>query len=186
MAPKSKANEYWNARDLKSYFGYVGWQNFVGVVRRAVGIIKHKNLSGEIIETRYIVQTGHGAKRSIVDYLIDKDAMTLLQELCSSYKLNNFYSVRNETVILQMVEKYCHKKKIDFEYQYHIGPYIFDCMVADNVLIEFDEPHHCNNLRQKSSDNEKTLFAMDNGFVVYRVTLEMDIIDVIVYLESMV
>ena len=177
--------EYWSARDIMPSLGYIQWRNFAGVIERAIGIIKHKHLKGKIVKTSAIVEIGSGAKREIIDYLIDIDGLSLLNELCSSYKLNNFYSIRNETVVLQMVEKYCRKKEISFEYPYPAGAYIFDCMVADNILIEFDEPHHQNDTRQKNVDNKKNRFAVDNGFGLYRVTVEMDIVDVIVYLESM-
>jgi len=33
--------EYWRARDLQYLLGYTAWRNFEGVIKRAIGIIKH-------------------------------------------------------------------------------------------------------------------------------------------------
>lgn len=175
---------YWSARDLMCHLGYKKWSNFSGVIRRAIGIIKHKHIRGEIVETSVVVRTGYNARREIVDYLIDADGVSLLNELCSSFKLNNFYLIRNETVVLQLVEKYCQKKDVDFQYQYRIGKFVFDCKVGNNILLEFDEPHHQINTRQKEIDDEKNIVAKAEGFSLKRVDLETDIIDIIVYLEA--
>ena len=35
--------EYWLARDLQYLLGYTKWRNFEGVIKRAIGIIKHKH-----------------------------------------------------------------------------------------------------------------------------------------------
>ena len=175
---------YWSARDLRLYLGYAEWRNFSNVIKRAIGIIKHKHLNGRIVETSIVVSSGYGARREIIDYLLDADGVSLLSELCTSFKLNNFYSIRNETVVLQLVEKYCQKKGVDFQYQYRIGGFIFDCKVGNNILIEFDEPHHQNSTRQKEVDGEKNIIAKAEGFSLQRVDLDMDIVDIIVYLES--
>jgi len=180
----SELVEFQSARDLMPCFGYTQWRNFSGVIERAMGIIKHKSLCGEIIETRCTVRIGSGANRRIVDYLLDLEAVVLLKELCSSYKLNNFFSIRNETVVLQLVEKYCHKKHISFQYQFIVENRLFDCMVNDDILIEFDEPHHLYNTRQKVIDADKDIVAEVNGFSLYRVDLGMDIVDIILHLES--
>jgi hypothetical protein len=176
--------KYWSARDLMPYFGYKQWRNFSGVIKRAMGIIKHRHLKGEIVKTHIAVGIGSGAKREVIDYLIDEDGLFLLSELCSSFKLNNFYSIRNETVVLQLVEKYCQKKDVDFQYQYRIGKFLFDCRVGNKILIEFDEPHHQINIRQMEIDNEKNMVAKTEGLSVYRVDVEMDIVDIIIYLEA--
>ena len=176
--------KYWSARDLMPSLGYKQWRNFSGVIERAIGIIKHKHLKGEIVKTSIVVATCYGAKREITDYLLDQNGVSLLYELCSSYKLNNFYSIRNETVVLQLVEKYCQYKNVDFQHQYRIGEFLFDCKVGHKILIEFDEPHHQHNPRQKEIDAKKNVVAENEGFSVYRVDVEMDIIDIIIYLEA--
>jgi len=107
----------------------------------------------------------------------------LLQELCSSYKLNNYFFIRNESVVLQLIRKYCRLKQIAFGYQFRIDKYIFDCMLGNKILIEFDEPHHINS-RQKKIDLEKEKIAKQNDFLVFRVNLDMDIIDVIIFIEE--
>lgn len=175
---------YWSARDLRLYLGYAEWRNFSNVIKRAISIIKHKHIDGRIVETSIVVGTGKGAKREIVDYLLDADGVSVLSELCTSFKLNNFYSIRNETVVLQLVEKYCQKKGVDFQYQYRLGGFIFDCKVGNNILIEFDESHHLDSIRQRRIDSEKNIVAKAEGFSLKRVDLEMDIADIIVYLES--
>ena len=175
---------YWSARDLRLYLGYAEWRNFSNVIKRAISIIKHKHIDGRIVETSIVVGTGKGAKREIVDYLLDADGVSVLSELCTSFKLNNFYSIRNETVVLQLVEKYCQKKGVDFQYQYRLGGFIFDCKVGNNILIEFDESHHLASIRQRKIDSEKNIVAKAEGFSLKRVDLEMDIADIIVYLES--
>ncbi|MCP4104299.1 MAG: DUF559 domain-containing protein [Desulfobacteraceae bacterium] len=173
-----------SARKLKNELGYTEWRNFEGVIKRAISIIKHKHINGKIEKTSTIVDIGSGSKRKIVDYLLDKDALILLRELCSSFKLNNFYSIRNETVVLQLIEKYCRKRDIDFEYQFPIEKYLFDCKIGNKILIEFDESHHKINTRQKIIDHEKNTLAKTKGFNIYRVNIEMDIVDIIVYLEN--
>ena len=176
--------EYWSARDLMPHLGYKQWRNFSGVIKRAISIIKHKHIKGKIVKTRVAVGIGSGAKREVIDYLLDEDGLSLLSELCSSFKLNNFYSIRNETVVLQLVEKYCRKKDVDFQHQYRIGKFLFDCKVGNKILIEFDEPHHQISTRQKEIDNEKNIVAKAEGFSLHRVDVEMDIIDIIIYLEA--
>ena len=87
------------------------------------------------------VSIGSGAKRKIVDYLLDKKAFNLICEMAESYKLNKSHLLRNETLVLSQLKKYCDLKKIKFEFQYQLEQYFFDCKVK-NILIEFDEPHH--------------------------------------------
>lgn len=183
MDPVKTRGDYWSARDIMHCLGYKKWVNFAGVIERAISITKHNHVGGRIIKTFAVVEIGSGAKRKIIDYLIDKEGLILLNELCSSFKLNNFYSMRNETIVLQLVEKYCFKKGIKFQYQYRLEKFIFDCKVGNHILIEFDEPHHQINTQQKEIDAKKTAIAKLNGFVMYRVSIEMDIIDIIIFLE---
>jgi len=175
--------EYWLARDLQHLLGYTKWRNFEGVIKRAIGIIKHKHLNGIIEQTTTQVKIGSGALREIIDYKLDKEATQLLQELCSSYKLNNYFFIRNESVVLQLVEKYCKSKQIIFEYQFRLSKYIFDFMLGNKILIEFDEPHHIN-FRQNKIDLEKEGIAKQNNFLIFRVSLDMDIIDIIIFIEK--
>jgi very-short-patch-repair endonuclease len=174
--------EYLFARDIQNLLGYTEWRNFEGVIKRAIGIIRHKHLHGTIEQTARRVKIGSGASREIVDYKLDKEATQLLQELCSSYKLNNYFFIRNESVVLQLVEKYCRLKQLIFNYQFRLDEYIFDCMLGNRILIEFDEPHH-SNPGQKKTDLKKEQLAKQNGFLIFRVNLNMDIIDIIIFIE---
>lgn len=176
--------EYWLARDLQHLLGYAEWRNFEGVIKRAIGIIKHQYLHGTIEKTNLTVQIGSGALRKVTDYKLDREAFQLLQQLCSSYKLNNCFSIRNESVVIQLAEKYCQKKGFVFEYQFRLENYIFDCMIGGKILIEFDEPHHVNSSRQRQIDTKKELLASQNNFLLFRINLEMDIVDLIVFIEK--
>jgi very-short-patch-repair endonuclease len=175
--------EYWLARDLQHLLGYTEWRNFEGVIKRAIGIIRHKNLNGTIEKTSATVKIGSGATRKIVDYKLNQEAFELLKELCSGYKMTNSFTIRNESVVLQLVEKYCKANKIIFYYQFLLNNYRFDCMLGDKILLEFDEPHHYQNTRQARIDLEKEKVAKRNGFLIFRVTLDMDIVDIIVFIE---
>lgn len=176
--------EYWLARDLQHLLGYAKWDNFEGVIKRAIGIIRNKNLNGIIEETFRVVEIGSGATRRVVDYRFNKESFVLLKELCSSYKLTNQFCIRNESVVLQLAEKYCKANQITFQYQFLLEKYRFDCMIGSKILIEFDEPHHHQNSKQVKIDLEKDKVANQNGFLIFRVTLDMDIIDIILFIDK--
>ncbi|MGK7900991.1 MAG: hypothetical protein AB4352_06185 [Hormoscilla sp.] len=175
--------EYWLARDLQHLLGYRAWRNFEGVIKRVIGIIKHQQLNGKIEKIVSIAKIGSGASRNIVNYKLDREAVSILQQLCSSYKLNNYFPIRNETVVIQLVEKYCHLNEIGFQYQFRLDKYLFDCLVGEKILIEFDEPHHQSSNQQKKIDKRKEEIAMQHNLIVFRVTLDMDIIDLVVFIE---
>jgi very-short-patch-repair endonuclease len=176
--------EYWLARDVQYLFGYAEWRNFEGVIERARNLIKHKHLYGSIEQTTKTVRIGSGATRFIVDYRVDRPALLVIHELASSHKLTNVYSIRCETVVLQLVEKYCRLNGLHFEYQFRLEDYVFDCAIGGYVLIEFDEPHHEHSPRQRLVDKRKNEMALKLGWVLFRVTLEMDIVDIIVKLQE--
>ena len=172
-----------SARELMGKYGYVQWRNFEGVIKRAIGLIKYKHLDGVITKTQNNIKIGYGVNRPVVDYLLDRGGERILCELCSSYKLCNVYSIRNETVVLQLISKYCKIKNIDFEYQFRDGGYVFDCKVGSTILIEFDEPHHQTSSKQMNIDSDKDVYAKKMGYTMHRVTLSMDIVDIITLLE---
>jgi len=172
--------EYWLARDLQYLLGYAKWDNFEGVVRRAANIITHRHLLGTIEQTTAVAQIGSGAQRNIVDFRLDRHAVILVAELAQSHKLTNVFSIRSETVVLQLVQKYCRMTGLPFQHQFRLEGFVFDCAVGHFLLIEFDEPHHQASRRQRQVDTEKERVARENGWVLFRVTLEMDIVDVIV------
>jgi hypothetical protein len=89
-----------SARDVYSSLGYTQWRNFRSVVRRAQNLIRNGVRLGTIIEDTRLVSIGSGAKRRVLDYLMDVDAFEIVRELASSFKLNRLYSARNETALL--------------------------------------------------------------------------------------
>ena len=172
-----------SARKLKDELNYTEWRNFEGVIKRAINLITHQHTNGEIIKTSLGIEIGSGVIRNVVDYKLDKIAEELITELASSYKLNNFFKTRNETVVIQLIEKYCLQRVLDFEFQYNLDKYNYDCMVDNSILVEFDEPHH-QTKRQKEIDREKDLIAKQKGFAILRVNLEMNIVDIIYFIEN--
>ena len=175
--------EYWSARDLGPLLGYTRWQNYERLVQRALNLIKTGAASGKIVETGRKVVIGYGAVRQVLDYQLDRDAVKLLKELASSYKLTKHYSIRNETVLLALLEKYCHLKGIKFRYQQKFGDYVFDCLIADHIAVEFDEFHH-QNTRTRRRDGKKDIFASSLGLLVVRFDMNDDIVDMIVEVEK--
>ena len=176
--------EYWLARDLQHLLGYANWVNFEGVIKRAQGIIVHKHLPGTISQCERQVQIGSGASRNVVDYQIDSHALRVIEEIARSFKLTNTYSIRNETIVLQLLEKYCFRRKISFAHQFRIGNSIYDCVVGDSLIVEFDEPHHSNDRRQRENDAKKDDLAVAHGYTMFRVKIDMDIIDIIVAVQE--
>lgn len=132
---------YYSARKIYKKLGYSGWQKFERLIQRSFNLIKNNLKEGYIKKTKLEVLIGSGAKRKIIDYLLDEKAFNLVCEIAKSYKLNKSHLLRNETLILSQLKKYCNLKKIKFEFQYQLEQYFFDCKVG-NILIEFDEPHH--------------------------------------------
>lgn len=176
--------EFWFARDLQQLLGYSEWRNFNNVIKRAKNIIIHKSLQGKIIDTYRIIAIGSGAKRKVLDYKIDNRAKLLVSDLSKSYKLNNSYFIRNETVVLQLVEKYCVSKRKVYKFQFKIENYFYDFMIDNKILFEFDEPHHKISKRQKDIDFIKNNLATLYGFNIFRISLKMDIIDIILFLQK--
>lgn len=168
---------YYSARKVYKKLGYSRWQKFERLIQRSLNLIKNNLKEGCIKKTKVEAFIGSGAKRNIVDYLLDEKAFNLVCEMAKSYKLNKSHLLRNETLILSQLKKYCNLEKIKFEFQYQLGQYFFDCKVG-NILIEFDEPHH----EEKEvliNDTKKNEIAKENHFKLLRFTLKNDIIDII-------
>lgn len=176
--------EYWLARDLQPLLGYKQWRNFERLIRRAQHLLIHKHLPGHIEATARMASIGSGAIRTISDYRLDHKALALIAELASSYKLTNKFQIRNESVVMQLLEKYCRSKELAFAYQYRLGRCIYDCMVGHRLLIEFDEPHHQECSRQTTRDATKDRLAGSSGFKVLRVDLDSDIVDLILAVQA--
>lgn len=167
-----------SARDAYLQLGYARWENFNNLVKRAQNLINNGEYKGEITQTVKNVNTGKGAVRPLIDYLFDEYAFALIEKLANSYKINSYYSIRNETTILSLLKKYCAYKGIDFEFQYRTGGYVFDCLIESSCLIEFDEPHHKRS-RQSRKDILKDEYALKNGYKLFRFNIEHDIIDIL-------
>ena len=176
-------NNY-SARKIQKELKYSKWENFNGLIKRTINLINSGIRLGKITESFIEVKTGKGAIRKVKDYILDEDALIIIKELSLSYKTANFFTVRNETLILSLVEKYFKAKNVEFVFQKRINPFVFDAFIGNKVLIEFDELHHQNSNRQKITDSKKNRISSDNGFKVIRLTLDMDIIDCIIKINS--
>jgi len=152
-------------------------------VQRALNLIRTGAASGKIVKSRRKVVIGYGAVRQVLDYQLDRDAVKLLKELASSYKLTKHYSIRNETVLLALLEKYCNLKDIKFRYQQRVADCVFDCLIADHIAVEFDEFHH-QNTRTRQRDSNKDMVARSLGLMVVRFDMGDDIVDMIVEVEK--
>jgi len=168
---------YYSAREIYKKLNYSSWQKFERLIQRSLNLIKNNLKEGYIKKTKMEVVIGSGAKRRIIDYLLDEKAFNLICEMAKSYKLNKSHLLRNETLILSHLEKYCDLEKIKFEFQYRLGQYFFDCKVG-NILIEFDEPHHEEKI-VLINDKKKNKIARENHYKLLRFTLKNDIIDII-------
>jgi len=167
-----------NARKLQHEFGYIQWRRVESLISRASNLINNGLEPGIIKETKYSALIGMGARRIIKDYLLDSDAVNLVKRLSLSYKLGKSYSTRNETAILSLLQKYCTYKKLPYAFQFKVMDCVYD-FCCSNVLIEFDEPHHLEEKRQKKTDLHKDAVAIKNGYKIFRFKLHHDIIDMI-------
>ena len=166
-----------SARDIKDEMGYKEWRNFNNLIERAVQLINSGTERGVILKTEKMAKIGRGAIRIVVDYELDSDAIDILQRI-SSYKLNKSIRLRNEAVVLTMLEKYCKLKAIPFDFQYELDGYKYDCLINGNVLMEFDEQQHTTK-RQIVVDKEKNTTAKLGGYKMIRFDISNDIIDII-------
>lgn len=174
----------YSARDLQIEFNYAKWENFNGLIKRAINIINSGIRLGMIVESKIEVNTGKGAIRKINNYIVDENAYKIIKELSLSYKTSNFYSFRNETLILSLIKKYFNSKNIEFIFQKRIHPFVFDALVGNTILVEFDEIHHQNSKKQISIDSKKNAIASVNGYKIIRLNLDMDIIDCIITINN--
>jgi very-short-patch-repair endonuclease len=171
------------ARDIFEELGYLKWSNFLGVVRRANQLISNGLSKGTIKETTRRVQIGSGAYRKIIDYELDSDAADTVKIMASSFKLNGHFFGRNETAILHLLGKWASARGLTVEPQAKIDGYVYDVIIADTIIVEFDEPHHQGS-RQTKIDRAKSDVAKNNNKVILRFGIECDIIDVISEVES--
>ncbi len=72
--------EYWSARDLAKALGYDRWENFPGVVRRAITACEGSGypVSDHFRSLNKMVTLGSGAKRNIADVHLSRYACYLI------------------------------------------------------------------------------------------------------------
>lgn len=174
--------EYWYARELQTILEYSEWRNFKNTIEKARQLINNGLSNGEISDSIKVVDIGSNAVREIIDYKLDKIAVKLVNSLAYN-KLNKGALIRNETTILSMIQKYCKAKNIEFESQFKIENYKYDCIVGNKLLIEFDEQHHIGK-KQKSIDVLKEKLAREKGYIIQRFDILSDIIDIILNIEE--
>jgi len=76
----SKGGEYWLAREIQAVLGYAKWENFRGVVSKAIESCKSGGIDPKdhFLGTRKMVKTGSGAKVEIEDIFLDRYACYLI------------------------------------------------------------------------------------------------------------
>ena len=173
-----------SARAIYVDMGYVQWRRFDGLVGRARHLIANGEAMGVIKCTTAPIAIGHGAIRQVRDYLLDEAAVELVTKLSSSVKLNGYYHIRNECVILGLLKKYCTARDIHFEFQQRCGTAVFDAVIGRRIAIEFDEPHHAQDVEERIRDRAKDAIATDFGLTVLRFRIVHDIVDVILAVEA--
>lgn len=173
------------AREIYKGMGYIRWENFNNLIEKAIQLINNGVEIGFINRVSKFVTIGSGAKRSVIDYELDLEAINLLERI-SSHKLNKSIRIRNETIILTMIKKYCDLKGIPFSFQFRINKFIYDCCINNNILLEFDEHHHDRDGRQKLVDINKNSIAQSNNYKLIRFNVSHDIIDIIVELDKQI
>lgn len=177
--------EYWLARDLQEPLGYSKWENFEGVIRRAIQLIANGAATGFLTKCQRDVAIGSRAIRKVIDYRCDSSAVELLGLLTTSFKLNGYFLARNESVVLGLLAKWASGKGITARPQFQLNGFKFDLMLDDKVLIEFDEPHHASS-RQKAVDVAKATAAQQAGYELLRLDLNTDVVDAILAVELLI
>lgn len=72
--------EYWTARDLQLVLGYSRWENFEGVIRKAVAACSGsgEDTQDHFLETKKVIIAGKGAEVGIVDFYLTRYACYLI------------------------------------------------------------------------------------------------------------
>jgi len=172
----------YSGREIYKELGYIKWSNFYNLIKKAQQIINNCLDRGIIVPTFKNINIGSGATRKVIDFDLDDNAIKVLKDI-SCNKLKKSPKARSETMFLSLVEKYCKIKNIKFDFQFRLDGYVFDCCVNNNILIEFDEPHHCEK-RQTIKDRAKDTSSEKNNYKIIRVEICDDIIDIICKIED--
>ena len=174
----------YSCRDIyKSEFGYKRWENFNDVIKQVLQLHKSGIIDVDISKTTKTVEIGRHAKRDIVDYVIDDRTKNVILSFCPN-KIHRVKPVRNETVVMGLLEKYFNAKGIEFEFQKHIGDYVADALVGGKIIIEHDEPYHTK-VTIKKRDSKKDAFYTENGYKIFRCETDDDVVDIIIGIEKL-
>ena len=58
--------------------------------------------------------------------------------------------------------------KSNVKYGFNVGGKIFDCLLFNKILLEYDGKYYHNNELSKKNDLEKNKIAHDNGYILIR------------------
>src|SRR5258708_1163916 len=72
--------EYWDAREMAGFCGYISWQNFHKAIKRAMKTLAlaDEDVSRHFIPTLKTVRVGVGGKRQVENYRLSKRAFFLV------------------------------------------------------------------------------------------------------------
>jgi DNA-damage-inducible protein D len=75
-----KGGEYWRAREIQEVMGYAKWENFRGVVEKAIGSCRSGGIDvrDHFLGARKMVTVGSGAKVEVEDYFLTRYACYLV------------------------------------------------------------------------------------------------------------
>ena len=76
----TRGGEYWTARKIKEVMGYAKWDNFKGVIGRAIESCRSGGIDARdhFLGTRKMVTIGSGAKVKVEDYFLTRYACYLV------------------------------------------------------------------------------------------------------------
>jgi len=171
----------YSARDIYRAIGYKKWSSFLHVIAKSNHIINNGLHAGVIKNSSKRARLAKGAIREIIDFNIDEQALDLIKNISGNKKLFDGRKITNEIQVLNLLRKYCENRGISFEFQFKLDNFFFDAKI-ENILIEFDEPHHAD-IRNVENDLIKSNYAKNKGFFVERFNCSHDIIDIIIKLK---
>ncbi len=85
---ESSETEYWYARELQKHLGYINWEGFIEVIKRAMSSCENTgfNITDHFRQAAKMVPIGSGAERSILDYMLTRYACYLIAQNGDSTK----------------------------------------------------------------------------------------------------